>query len=112
MTTLRTAATEITIAELGVRYNDAADRDRDGVRIVYRGIDPGADSIIAPDERTPSGLVFGQAAFQLSYNGETVRTIEQGYRPDLPDRSGFWILTDEDAYVAEMDTPLMIAGGC
>jgi hypothetical protein len=112
MTTLRTVAAVITIAELGTQYATEEARAADDVQVVTCGIDPGPQYMLDPDAKRVTGLDFTVSALRLTYNEELVCTIEQGYRPDKPNRYGFWILTDENAYVAEMDTPLMITGRC
>lgn len=101
------SATPITIAELGRRYATPAARERDGVTVVWRGIDQGTDEHgeplpMHPDAKAPSGLDFGQARVDLRYEGMPVWTVEHGC-------GGWWVLTHDDALSVGADSVLVLS---
>jgi hypothetical protein len=97
--------TTITIQQLGDYYASPAARKRDGVAVVWRGIDQGNDERgeplpIPPDARKPCGLNFARARVALRYHGQRVLSVEHA-------AGSWWVLVEWDACQVEAGAVLV-----
>jgi len=90
-------------------YADYDLRRRDGVRVVWRGVDYG-DEAVHPDARAASGLSFVEARIAVWLNGSQVRSIESAYSGRRWNKRGrrweavvgYWAMMEDDAALVEL----------